>query len=441
MLRRSTLALGLVGLLGVLAGAPARVAADDADRLTHQPAATLLLPYFEVDLPKKPGAKPKGRTTILSVNSADATAVLAHVTIWSDYGVPVTAFDLYLTGYDVQTIDLADVIEGRLPGTASAGQDPQDTLSPKGIASQDINFASCTGILPYPESLGDDFAAHMRAALTGEPSALLGGLCAGRRYDEKKPVARGFVTVDSVNNCSLLYPTSPGYFINGGGGTANNQNRLWGDYAYVDRGKKTVRGGTLVGIRADAADSLTNTPGNYTFYMKYVAATAVDNRQPLATNFAGRFVNDPKDPFFPGGTEIIAWRDPKVANSNAFSCASTPSWFPLNQEQIVVFDEEENPQVPVLPPVPPLPPQLVIPFPAMAQRVRVGGPDLPVLFDRGFLFMNLNTTVPGEVLHNDPAAAQAFVTMSLQSKASSVTAPAIPLDSASTPSHTFIPVP
>lgn len=442
MTRRSALAVVLAGgFLGALALPSGPAAADGAERLTNQPAATLLLPYFEVDLPKKPGAKPKGRTTILSINSSDASAQLAHVTIWSDLGVPVTAFDLYLTGFDVQTIDLADVIEGRLPSTASVGQDLDDTVSPQGFSSQDLNFASCTGILPYPESLGEDFVEHMRASLTGGPSPLLGDFCAGRDYAEKKPVARGFVTVDVVNQCSLLYPNTPGYFVSGGLGVATNQNRLWGDYAYVDRGKKTVRGGTLVGLRADAVDSLTSVPGNYTFYMRFVAALASDNRQPLATNFAGRFVHDPKDPFFPGGTEIIAWRDPKVANANPFPCGTFPSWYPLNQEQIVVFDEEENPQVPTLPPVPPLPAELVMPFPAMAQKVEVGGPDLPVLFDRGFVFMNLNTTVLNQVSHNDPAAAQGFVTMSLRSKNSSVTHPAAPLDSASSPSHAIIGVP
>jgi len=32
--------------------------------------------------------------------------VLAHVAIWSDLAVPVFNFNVYLTGYDVQTINL-----------------------------------------------------------------------------------------------------------------------------------------------------------------------------------------------------------------------------------------------------------------------------------------------------------------------------------------------
>jgi len=440
MARRSTLALAVAAASALALGA--RASATEAERLTRQPAATLLLPYFEVELPKQAGAKPKGRTTVFTIASADASAMLAHVTVWSDLGVPVTAFDVYLTGYDVQTIDLAEVIEGRLPQTASAGQDPTDDVSPQGIASQDINFASCSGILPYPEQLGEDFVAHMRASLTGQASPLFGGECAGLAYDEKRPLARGYVTVDAVNACSLLFADSPGYFLSGGSGIASNLNRLWGDYAYVDRRKKSVRGGPLVAIRADSTDPESSIPGEYTFYGRHVADTAIDNRQPLATNFLGRFVNDARDPYFPGGTELFVWRDSKFPDETPFPCGTTPPWFPLVQEQIVVFDEEENPQVPVLPPVPPLPAENVIPFPAMAQKVRLGSEEFPVLFPRGFVFLNLNTVVlPATSPAEDPAAAQAFVTTSVNGRASSVTQPAVALDSAANAAHTIVPVP
>src|SRR3978361_1222260 len=84
------------------------------------PAATLLLPYFEVDLNNA-----NGLTTLVSVNNSSALAVLAHMTIWSDLSVPVLDFNIYLTGYDVQTINLRDiVVNGALPQTASTAQDP-----------------------------------------------------------------------------------------------------------------------------------------------------------------------------------------------------------------------------------------------------------------------------------------------------------------------------
>jgi hypothetical protein len=431
----------LAGVLAVALAAPLRAAAEDADRITDQPAATLLLPYFEVALPSKAGGKAKGATTVFTVQNVSDDATLTRVTVWSDLAVPVTAFDVYLTGYDVQTIDLADVIAGRLPITASVGQDPGDDISPKGPASSDFNYASCGNTLPFPPELVDDFAEHMRAALTGQPSALFQNRCAGRNYGEKRPLARGFVTVDVVTQCSFLYPSSVGYFIAGGVGVAGNTNQLVGDYVFADGGR--THGDALVSVRADAVDFETSMPGEYTFYSRFVFDTAADNRQPLATSFAGRFVNDPKDRLFPGGTSVLAWRDPKVANPQPFDCASQPFWFPLSQEQIVVFDEEENPEIPTFPPVPPLPPEVLNPFPAATQRARVGGVEFPVDFERGWLFMNLNTTIaaapttPAE----DPAAAQGFVTLVYEGKATRAAVRANQLDGAANAQHTVILLP
>ncbi|HYX23107.1 MAG TPA: hypothetical protein VFC23_03055, partial [Thermoanaerobaculia bacterium] len=127
------LVLGVFLLCGIGAVVPAGAVICTIDAV---PAATLLLPYFEVDL-----NNPNGLTTLFSINNASATAVLAHVTVWSDLSVPVLDFNVYLTGYDVQTINLRDLLAGSVPVTASLGQDPTDKISPKGPKSQDVNFA------------------------------------------------------------------------------------------------------------------------------------------------------------------------------------------------------------------------------------------------------------------------------------------------------------
>src|SRR3978361_1224590 len=137
-MKKIALCLALLGLLALGGQALAVICAID-----EVPAATLFLPYFEVDL-----ANPNGVTTLFSVNNASATAVLPHVVVWSDLSVPVLDFNVYLTGYDVQSINMRDILAGALPQTASAGQDPGDLISPKGNFSQDINFASCSGQLP-----------------------------------------------------------------------------------------------------------------------------------------------------------------------------------------------------------------------------------------------------------------------------------------------------
>ncbi|MEA2489960.1 MAG: hypothetical protein QOH21_1752 [Acidobacteriota bacterium] len=45
---------------------------------------------------------------------------IARATIWTDWAFAVMTFDIFLTGYDVQAINLYDVlVNGRLPGTGS----------------------------------------------------------------------------------------------------------------------------------------------------------------------------------------------------------------------------------------------------------------------------------------------------------------------------------
>ncbi len=417
------LCLSLAALL-VPVGARATICTID-----DVPAATLLLPYFEVDLDN-----PNGINTLFSINNASATAVLAHVVLWSDLSVPTFDFNIYLTGYDVQTVSIRDIFNGTVPRTASDGQDPADTISPQGPFSQDINFASCTGQLP-PPAVPASFVTHLRASHTGQFSAILNG-CAGRAFGDN--IARGYITVDTVNNCTLRFPGDVGYFLSGGTGDATNQNVLWGDYFYVNSGENFAQGETLAHIEASATNPETSVPGQYTFYGRYVNWTAADNREPLATNFAARYINGGA---FTGGTNYVVWRDSKV-DQNAFKCGTLPAWYPLGEEQIVIFDEMENPELQQVPPFSPPPPgDFLIPFPAEAQRTDVDGEDFPVSFDFGWIFLNLNTTVAaaGSNPPEDPAAAQAWVTVVMDASGRfSVGFDAIQLDSACAANHTLL---
>jgi hypothetical protein len=429
--------------VGLVLCALASTSVARAQQLTpgnpNGPGATLLLPYFEVDLDNM-----QGQDTLFSVNNASATAVLAHVTIWSDMGVPVFAWNVYLTGYDSQPFDLRTIINGQVPRTASAGQDPSDTISNKGDFSQDINFASCSGQLPSPPT-PDIYISYLRAALTGGASSFHAGKCVSRSYGQPN-VARGYITMDTVNNCTLRFPGDLGYFGNGGTGDATNQNVLFGDYMYVNPSLEEAFGDALVHVQASATDPETSVAGNYTFYGRNVNWTAVDNRQPLSTSFAARFVA-PKDfktvakarrkPLLPASTEMIVWRDPKV-NPAAFTCGTNPSWYPLHQEEIQALDEQEHPELPGV---------STTPFPGATQRVTVGSSDLPITTASGWLFLDLNTTsvAAGANPPEDPAAAQAWVTVLQRVQQGpnggryEVGFRAIRLDSAETASHSTIP--
>ncbi|HEX4954907.1 MAG TPA: hypothetical protein VF017_16070 [Thermoanaerobaculia bacterium] len=382
-MKRIALALALVGLVAGAGQIRAEIGTID-----DVPAATLLLPYFEVDLDD-----PNGVTTLFSINNSSATAILAHVTLWTDLSVPTLDFNVYLTGYDVQSFNLRDLFSsGTVPRTASDGQDPADTISPQGDFSQDINFASCTGQLPLPP-LPAVLLDHIRAAHTGQASPVVfGGLCSG--VDHGDNVARGYITVDTVNNCSLRFPGDVGYFISGGQGDATNQNVMLGDYFYVNSAENFAQGETMVHIEADAQLGA----GNYTFYRKFTAGD--DNREGLDNLFFVRFLNGGA---FDGGTDLVVWRDSKRGIA-PFSCALVaPSPFPLSQNQIVIFDEQENPDIPVSSPFsPPIPGTSLIPFPWEANRVAVGGADFPVPFDFGWLYLNLNSTVVGSQVPFEP---------------------------------------
>jgi hypothetical protein len=420
--------LTLTAITGLVTAAAPALAQAPVPTVGDQPAATLLLPYFEVDL-----ANPAGANTYFTVNNASASAGLAHITIWSAMHVPVYTVDVYLTGYDVQQINVRDLINGVLPRTASDGQDPTDTNSPndgisnQGVISQDINFASCNATLP-PAAVPQATIDHVRAALTGQQSPLT-GMCATKGDGTR--IARGYITIDDTTGCTSMTPADPGYFA----GIAGNRNIWWGDYTYTNHigGLESGDASPLVHIMASATDPQTSVPGEYTFYGRFVAWSAADNREPLSTNFMTRFVTGPTT----GQTTLTVWRDARV-NQGYFACGATPSWYPLSQEAIGFFDEQENPELVSTPPfAPPPPAPTVLPFGFGAQRVEVGGSLLPTSFSSGLMFLNLNTfPVGSSFAPEDPNAAQAFVSVHLKGVGRYSTGwQATMLDSAKASSH------
>jgi len=450
MVKKIALCLACVGLLALGGQAIAEICTID-----DVPAATLLLPYFEVDL--KNNNSPSGVNTLFSINNASASAAVAHVTFWTDQSIPTLDFDVYLTGYDVQTISVRDIFNGILPRTADAGADQgfNPEVSPKGTLSQDINFPGSSGpcVAPYKNPVLDPTRiTNLRAAHTGQNAPSYGG-CLGANYGDN--VARGYVTVDSVTQCNLLFPSSATYFS---GGIADTRNILWGDYFYVNSGQNFASGETLVHVEACPNPSVGNgaghcpfTPGQYTFYGRYAAVAGQDQREPLATTFASRYINGGD---FNGGTSLIVWRDSKTVPTGingVYNCnlADGPAWFPLNQTDVVAFDETENPQDLCFTGDVVSPPQggAQTCFPLEAQRVSLSGgnvigsnPTPSSAF--GWIYLNLNTTVSGvNYPAANPAIAQAWVETVMDANGRfSVGFDAIKLDSACAPSNViFIP--
>ncbi len=343
--------------------------AEGACRLGVEPAATLLFPYFEVD-----STSPEGMNTLLSINNSDDESHVAQVTLWTDYGVPTLSFSVYLTGLDVQTLNLREIFAaGRLPTTGT-------NISHQGSYSADnASFPGCTdsstsGTTPaFPDpALPGPVLGHLQAWHAGLESPLT-GTCAA---SPKEGRWTGFVTADVVSRCSDANPSDPDYFIDGGQGIANNENVLFGDVFWITPEEDFAQGEAALHLRADTS---TFGPGNYTFYGRHVNGDGSDDRQPLGQTYGLRYLNGGP---FTGGTDLVVWRDSKSAESGEVACGSQPSWAPLALSPILAFDEEETFES-IEEDGPPI-------FPTMTQRVPVGGEALPVSADYGWMEIDLS---------------------------------------------------
>ena len=378
------------------------------------PAATLLLPYFEVDIDN-----PNGVDTFFSINNASAAAAMTHVIIWTDLSVEALDFNVYLTGYDVQTVGMGLIIrDGVLPRTIDATSvspvGPYSDAPPGGIDNTVDGYPVCVALgLPYVNpALDADYLAHVQSILTGGPSDIYNGRCGGLDYGDN--IARGYVTVDVTNDCTLRRPCEDGYFFtNAGGpytGVGEFDNILWGDWYMIDYANDFAQGDNLVHVEAvDPLDLVGQDFLNGTFYGRcgwdLDIPTAFDSpwndlRETLPTTFSTRFYQNAA---FDGGTDLLVWRDSViqlflpdyleiVLGSNygdlgpeGFNCNIGPLWFPLSQRQTVTFDEAENPEA--LCTISPCPEEDIL-FPAEAQRVSI--PNLDVTPESGWIYMNLN---------------------------------------------------
>jgi hypothetical protein len=146
-------------------------------------------------------------------------------------------------------------------------------------------------------------------------------------------LAVGYVTIDNVRGCSVLFPSDPGYF--GPNGVAIDQNQLWGDFEIV-RGNNAMVADALVHIEADPSFSPTS---GYTFYGRYVMASGLDHREPLGTVWAGTAEQTQN-----GLTEYLVWRDStsRLAPVAGYACNQQPEWYPLTQAELWCFNEVED---------------------------------------------------------------------------------------------------
>ena len=319
----------IIGALSILflfassafAAGPATLNNDDSCDVIVTPAATLLLPYFEVD-----PANPSGETTLFTITNVVQSPQIARVTIWTDRSFPLFSFNIFLTGYDVQSINLFDVISrGSLPATSSDSDTGRRSLDNDANPLLDITSCNSLPIVVPATTLAD----LKRALVSGRTAAC--GQIGGQHVN-----AVGYVTIDVVQRCAATLPTDAGYFAH----ELLYDNVLTGDYQQVNSTLNSAQAGSMVHIRAipeGGAAGVHGTALARTFYSNYQNGGTGDRRQPLPSTFAARWIGSARTQL---GTSFKIWREGITPFGSA--CAVTPNGN-LGITEIVRFDENENP--------------------------------------------------------------------------------------------------
>jgi hypothetical protein len=323
---------------------------DDTCDIRVTPAATLLLPYFEVDLDNA-----AGQTTLLTITNVSRYSQIAHVTLWTDWAVPVLNFNIFLTGYDVQAINLRDILVSGIVGSAT-GTGPTTVKSPLGdlVGGFSLTAPANGG----PGYTNPNFKASINC--DGNPGILPPGLVALIRKELTIGTspncsfaggvhrnAIGYATIDVVGACTDRFPTDPLYYTT----DLLFDNVLIGDYQQVGpQPSGTVTAGfdaganPMVHLRAvpEGGGAGSNVPAvlPYTFYDRYTPQSnrSADRRQPLPSTFAARFIQGGPARF---ATNVTIWREGFGTGTGACSTLIANANIPI--AELVRFDERENP--------------------------------------------------------------------------------------------------
>jgi hypothetical protein len=322
------------------------------------PAATLLLPYFEVD---PSGA---GENTLVTITNVSDTAIVAHCTVWTNWSFPVLDFNIFLTGYDVASMSLRDVlVSGTLPTTGTT-----NTLSPRGLRSAAFNTGTGAVLANFFNTAGDATAVAnscfgnqggagaipgflltaIQSGLTGGPYSISGAADCSQVGDISDNMI-GYITIDVSAVCSQSLPVDADYFDT----EIRFTNQLIGDYIRLNDTDGFAGANPLVHIKAIPGSAAAGTVttnfahglGFQTFYNRYQAALSPDRdrRQPLPALFAGRYIA--------GGTaldtDFMIWREGVTDEVETMNC-DAPGLGPEDNAafayvELVRFDERENP--------------------------------------------------------------------------------------------------
>ena len=318
------------------------------------PAATLLVPYFQVSGSAASGTIPAGGVdTTVAITNVSSWGVIAHVTVWNKQSAAVLDFNVPMTGFDVAFFSMRGVLNGNLnvnENVQKAGSvDPCRDVTKIGTAkTQYIRFTHPQYTVPatpgtdYFDSIGfyasPAFSGNFRNKILDslDESPVYSSLATRPSDDVDNPACygeapdgvftstfAGYLTIDVVNYCTNWFPdqaqfynyeaiATRGWDLNGVG-----PNVLIGDVFYIDPAPAggNVSGENAVALEFDARlqfpTTWATTPYK-TFYGRYGSTTGGivdtttsltgalattyafrgDGREPLGSVYGFRYLND-----------------------------------------------------------------------------------------------------------------------------------------------------
>ena len=380
----------------------------------QRPAATLLVPYFQVSIDADGhvvGTGDSALDTIVTIMNASSAPMIAHVNLYDRYSVLQLDFNVALTGWDVQPMRISDIIQGFLPNTLNFDGDDACQRN----QNADV-YPSSNGFLrvrPLAPATGQD---NQQATTDYSDQYNLGDLISALQFncstEDLDDNAIGYIMIDHANYCNLSDPTDPNYFYNDAIGMENN---LWGEIIFTSGDGLPTYGMSTVNIESDvtfgnAAFQAPSFPVR-TFYARYwspfldsppnacpncnqvnqdndLLQTSPwnvgfgDQREPLGLNWAARWF-DAGDAMT---TNFRVWRSSPAAPANLLAdCLIEEPTVTL-----IFFDEDENTTTQGTCPSPCTNPTFN--FPYETQQRNIGGFSRPTGAVAGWVDMSFNNS-------------------------------------------------
>jgi hypothetical protein len=243
-------------LLTCLAIAAVLVIASPASAITctvdQRPAATLLVPYFQVSFDGDGNLVSTGvgaRDTIVTIANASSAPMIAHVNVFDRQSTLVLDFNVALTGWDVQAMRVSDILTGILPASSNSDKIGGDVCQRAGGAV----YPATDGFLRVdPLSPADpndnvlattDYPVPAFGPGLGLVDALTLNCDGGHDL-----LAIGYIVIDHANYCNISNPTLSAYYFNDAIGMENN---LWGEIIFTSGTGIPTYAMSTVNIEAD----------------------------------------------------------------------------------------------------------------------------------------------------------------------------------------------